>query len=210
MSLCMGCMQEIGNETICPKCGFDSSEQQSAPYLPYGTVLADRYIVGAGIDTNGESTRYLSFDKQTGNVVIICEFLPMGLFDRAEDTTELKVNYEDRLVFRKLKDEFVNYYRIVSELREFSALMDVHNVFEENNTAYVVEENEDLIPFTEYVKRSSGSIEWDIARPLFMPVISALEASLRHLAQKYVHHSAGQDQDLGLFDRKRAKARHRA
>ncbi len=176
MSLCMGCMQEIGNETICPNCGFDSSEQQSAPYLPYGTVLADRYIVGAGIDTNGESTRYLSFDKQTGNVVIICEFLPMGLFDRAEDTTELKVNYEDRLVFRKLKDEFVNYYRIVSELREFSALMDVHNVFEENNTAYVVEENEDLIPFTEYVKRSSGSIEWDIARPLFMPVISALEA----------------------------------
>ncbi len=176
MSLCMGCMQEIGNETICPNCGFDNSEQQSAPYLPYGTVLADRYIVGAGIDTNGESTRYLSFDKQTGNVVIICEFLPMGLFDRAEDTTELKVNYEDRLVFRKLKDEFVNYYRIVSELREFSALMDVHNVFEENNTAYVVEENEDLIPFTEYVKRSSGSIEWDIARPLFMPVISALEA----------------------------------
>ncbi len=176
MSLCMGCMQEIGNQKVCPNCGFDSSEQQPAPYLPYGTVLADRYIVGAGIDTNGESTRYLSFDKQTGDVVIVCEFLPMGLFNREEGMTELKVNYEDRLTFRKLKDEFVSYYRIVSELKEFSALMDVHNIFEENNTAYIIEENEDLIPFVEYVERSNGSIEWDIARPLFMPVISALEA----------------------------------
>ncbi|HCA05430.1 MAG TPA: hypothetical protein DEO32_05995 [Ruminococcaceae bacterium] len=176
MSLCMGCMQEIGEQKVCPHCGFDSSEQQSAPYLPYGTVLSDRYIVGAGIDTNGESTRYLCFDKQTGNVLIVCEFLPMGLFNRDEGQTEIRVNYEDRLVYGKLKDQFVEYYRIVSELKEFSALMDVHNIFEENNTAYVIEENEDLIPFVEYVERSSGSLEWDIARPLFMPVISALEA----------------------------------
>lgn len=176
MSLCMGCMQEIGDQRVCPHCGFDSSEQQPAPYLPYGTVLAERYIVGAGIDTNGESTRYLCFDKQTGDVVIMCEFLPMGLFSREEGQTEVRVNYEDRLVFSKLKDEFTEYFRIVSELKEFSALMDVHNIFEENNTVYVVEENEDLIPFVEYVERSSGSLEWDIARPLFMPVISALEA----------------------------------
>ena len=176
MSLCMGCMQEIGDQKVCPHCGFDSSEQQSAPYLPYGTVLADRYIVGAGIDTNGESTRYLCFDKQTGDILIVCEFLPMGLFSRDEGQTEVRVNYEDRLVFSKLKDEFSDYYRIVSELKEFSALMDVHNIIEENNTVYVIEENEDLIPFVEYVERSNGSIEWDIARPLFMPVISALEA----------------------------------
>lgn len=176
MSLCMGCMQEIGNNKICPECGFDNSEKQHAPFLPYGTVLSNRYIVGSGIDTNGESTRYISFDKQTGDVVIICEFLPMGLFSREEGSAEIKINYENRLVYNKLKDDFINYYRILCELRDLSALMKVHNIFEENNTVYVVEENEDLIPFEEYVERSSGSLEWDIARPLFMPVISALEA----------------------------------
>lgn len=176
MSLCMGCMQEIGNNIICPECGFDNSEKQQTPFLPYGTVLANRYIIGAGIDTNGESTRYLGFDKQTGNVVTVCEFLPVGLFSRDEDTTEVKVSYEDRLNYGKLKDDFINYYRILSELRELSTLMIIHNIFEENNTVYVVEENEDLIPFEEYVERSNGSLEWDIARPLFMPVISALEA----------------------------------
>jgi serine/threonine-protein kinase len=172
----MGCMQEIGNNIICPECGFDNSEKQQTPFLPYGTVLANRYIIGAGIDTNGESTRYLGFDKQTGNVVIVCEFLPVGLFSRDENTTEVKVSYEDRLNYGKLKDDFINYYRILSDLRELSALMNIHNIFEENNTVYVVEENEDLIPFEEYVERSNGSLEWDIARPLFMPVISALEA----------------------------------
>lgn len=176
MSLCMGCMQEIGNNKICPECGFNNSEKQHAPFLPYGTVLSNRYIVGSGIDTNGESTRYISFDKQTGDVVIICEFLPMGLFNREEGSTEIRINYENRLAYKKLKDEFISYYRILCELRDLSALMKVHNIFEENNTVYVVEENEDLIPFEEYVERSSGSLEWDIARPLFMPVISALEA----------------------------------
>ena len=176
MSLCMGCMQEIGNNKICPECGFDNSEKQHAPFLPYGTVLSNRYIVGSGIDTNGESTRYISFDKQTGDVVIICEFLPMGLFNREEGSTEIRINYENRLAYNKLKDEFISYYRILCELRDLSALMKVHNIFEENNTVYVVEENEDLIPFEEYVERSNGSLEWDIARPLFMPVISALEA----------------------------------
>ncbi len=176
MSLCMGCMQEIGNNKICPSCGFDNSQKQQAPYLPYGTVLANRYVIGAGIDTNGESTRYISFDKQTGDVVIICEFLPVGLFVREDGQTEVKVNYENRLIYEKLKDDFNNYYRILTELRDFSALMNVHNIFQENNTVYVVEENENLIPFEEYVERSSGHIDWDIARPLFMPVISALEA----------------------------------
>ena len=172
----MGCMQEIGDRRFCPACGFDNAEKQQAPFLPYGTVLANRYIVGTGIDTNGESTRYLCFDRQTGDVAIVCEFLPVGLFSRAEGETQVRVNYENRLIYNKLKDDFINYYRILAELRELSALLDVHNVFEENNTVYVIEDNEDLIPFEEYVTRSGGSLEWDIARPLFMPVISALEA----------------------------------
>ena len=176
MALCMGCMQEIGDRRFCPACGFDNAEKQQAPFLPHGTVLANRYFVGTGIDTNGESTRYLCFDQQTGDVAIVCEFLPVGLFNRAEGETQVRVNYENRLIYNKLKDDFINYYRILAELRELSALLDIHNVFEENNTVYVIEDNEDLIPFEEYVTRSGGSLEWDIARPLFMPVISALEA----------------------------------
>ena len=174
MSLCMGCMQELNGSVICPNCHFDNSEVQSAPFLPFGTELAGRYVTGTGLETNGESTRYIAFDKQTGDVVT--EFLPIGLFSRDEGQTELKVNYDDRLAFNKLKDEFISYFRIISELKDLSALTKIVDVFEENNTAYAIEEKEDLIPFEEYIERSNGHLDWDIARPLFMPVISALEA----------------------------------
>ena len=176
MSLCMGCMQELNGSTVCPHCHFDNSEVQSAPFLPFGTELAGRYVTGTGLETNGESTRYIAFDKQTGDVVIVSEFLPIGLFSRDEGQTELKVNYDDRLAFNKLKDEFISYFRIISELKDLSALTNIVDVFEENNTAYAIEEKEDLIPFEEYIERSNGHLDWDIARPLFMPVISALEA----------------------------------
>lgn len=176
MSLCMGCMQELNGSVICPNCHFDNSEVQSAPFLPFGTELAGRYVTGTGLETNGESTRYIAFDKQTGDVVIVSEFLPIGLFSRDEGQTELKVNYDDRLSFNKLKDEFISYFRIISELKDLSALTNIVDVFEENNTAYAIEEKEDLIPFEEYIERSNGHLDWDIARPLFMPVISALEA----------------------------------
>ena len=102
--------------------------------------------------------------------------IAVGLFNRAEGETEVRVNYENRLVYNKLKDDFINYYRVVADLRELSALMNVHNIIEANNTAYVIEDSEDYIPFEEYVERSGGSLDWDVARPLFMPVISALEA----------------------------------
>ena len=176
MSLCMGCMQELNGSVICPNCHFDNSEVQSAPFLPFGTELAGRYVTGTGLETNGESTRYIAFDKQTGDVVIVSDFLPIGLFSRDEGQTELKVNYDDRLAFNKLRDEFISYFRIISELKDLSALTNIVDVFEENNTAYAIEEKEDLIPFEEYIERSNGHLDWDIARPLFMPVISALEA----------------------------------
>ena len=176
MSLCMGCMQELNGSTVCPHCHFDNSEVQPSPFLPLGTELAGRYVTGVGLDTNGESTRYIAYEKQTGNVVIVTEFLPIGLFSRDEGQTELKVNYDDRLTFNKLRDEFVSYFRIVSDLKDLSALTNIVDIFQENNTVYVVEEKEDLIPFEEYIERSNGRLDWDIARPLFMPVISALEA----------------------------------
>lgn len=176
MSLCMGCMQELNGSVICPNCHFDNSEVQPAPFLPLGTELAGRYVTGTGLDTNGESTRYIAYDKQTGDVVIVTEFLPIGIFSRDEGKTELKVNYDDRLTFNKLRDEFISYYKIIIDLKDLSALVEITDIFEENNTAYVVEKKEDLIPFEEYIERSNGRLDWDIARPLFMPVISALEA----------------------------------
>lgn len=174
MSLCMGCMQEIGNQTLCPECGFDNTEEQVSPFLPYKSLLAQRYTCGAAFDTNGESTRYIALDNHTGDVVIVNEFLPAGLISRNEK--EIIVSLDDQADYDKLKENFKSYFKTVYDLKDLSAIVKILDIFEENNTVYVIEENEDLIPFEEYLERSNGSLDWDVARPLFMPIISALEA----------------------------------
>ena len=176
MSLCMGCMQEIEDKIVCPHCGFNNSETQPEPFLGFNTVLKDRYIIGRGIDTNGESTRYLGFDKVNRTPVIVKEFLPIGMFSREKGEIKLSVSYNDESVYKNLKSKFISYYQIVRELNDMSVMIKILDIFEENNTAYVVEEKLDLIHFDEYLKRSNGQLEWEDARPLFMPLISALES----------------------------------
>ena len=176
MPVCMGCLNEIsGSDPVCKVCGFDNSEKQSAPFLPYGTVLNYKYVVARNLDTNGESTHYLGYDKTNGNVISIREFLPMGLFERGTDETDLYVAPEDREYYNKALDDFVHYYETLNTLTDKAAMVNILDMFTENNTAYVIEENDDWISFGEYVDHKGGHLEWDAARPLFMPIITLIE-----------------------------------
>ncbi len=176
MSLCIGCMHEIGSEIICPDCGFNNAQTQSAPFLPYGAVLDKRYVVGKDMETNGESTLYIGFDRETSKPVLIREFLPAGFFTRAEGTVKLIVDPSKQDEYHRLLSDFEQYFSFLSTLRDMSAMNVILDIFRANNTCYVVEEYEDLITFEEYVTRNNGQLEWEVARPLFMPIISLLEA----------------------------------
>ena len=172
----MGCLNEIpAADSVCKVCGFDNSEKQTAPFLAYGTVLNGKYVVAKNLDTNGESTRYLGYDKTTGKVLSIREFLPIGLFDRDDDETKLFVTPQDKENFNKALEDFVSYYETLNTLSDKAAMINIEDIFTENGTAYIVEENDDLISFTEYVNHNGGHLEWDTARPLFMPIITLIE-----------------------------------
>ncbi len=177
MPLCMGCLNEINNiNAVCNNCGFDNSKMQTAPFLPFGTVLNGKYVVAKDLGTNGESTRYLGYDKTTGKVVIIREFLPIGLFNRQQDETVISVLSDAKDKYDVAISDFENYYSKLQSLSDMSAMVVIDEIFRENNTCYVIEENDDNIPFTEYVKNNGGNLEWETARPLFMPIVSLLEA----------------------------------
>lgn len=176
MSLCIGCMHEIGDSIICPDCGFDNSKTQSSPFLPYGVVLDKRYVVGKNLETNGESTLYIGYDKETSSTILIREFLPAGYYTRAEGAVKIEVNLEKRDTFQRLMSDFEQFFSFLSTLRDMSAMNVITDIFRANNTCYVIEEYEELISFEEYVTRNNGHVEWEAARPLFMPVISLLEA----------------------------------
>ncbi len=177
MPLCMGCLNEINDAAaLCENCGFDNSVPQSAPFLPYGTVLNGKYVVAEDLSTNGESTRYLGYDKTTGKVVTIREFLPIGLFEREQGEKIIKIIPERITDYSVAVSDFENYYNKIKSLADMSAMVVIEDVFRENNTCYVIEESNDNIPFIEYVKKNGGILDWEVARPLFMPIISLLEA----------------------------------
>ena len=177
MPLCIGCLNEIPSaDAVCEICGFDNSKPQTAPFLPFGTVLNNKYVVARNMETNGESTRYLGYDKSNGKVIAIREFLPIGLFDRSAGETKLFVTPQDKLRFNKALSDFQSYYDTVAGLADTSCVIPIVDTFVANNTAYVIEENDDLISFHEYISHNGGHLEWDVARPLFMPLVTLLES----------------------------------
>ncbi|MBE6823833.1 MAG: PASTA domain-containing protein [Ruminococcaceae bacterium] len=177
MPLCMGCLNEITNSSArCENCGFDNSVPQNAPFLPYGTVLNNKYVVAKDLSTNGESTCYLGYDKTTGKVITIREFLPIGLFSRDQDEKIITILPDAVTNYSVAVADFETYYRKIMSLSDMSAMIVIDDIFRENNTCYVIEETNDHIPFSDYVKKNGGQLDWDVARPLFMPIISLLEA----------------------------------
>ena len=183
--LCLGCMKENNGEKICPLCGFDSSTEQPAPFLPLGVKLQDNnYLVGRKIDNNAEGARYIGFSEKMNSPVIIHEFMPAGICGRAKGKTNVVVRsgYEDE--YKKLNEKFLGYYRNIARMKELSAIAPIFDIFTENGVSYTVEEYFDSIPFTEYIERRGGNIDWNTARQLFMPIITALsslhEAAIGH------------------------------
>ena len=171
-------MRKIEDDAAqCPHCGFDTGARQSFPFLPLGSKLEDgRYIVGKKLTSNNESTKYLAYDARRKCSVILREFLPNGLCSRNKETNEIKVRGEKTGVYKRLLNKFLDYNRTLARLKDYSAACSILDIFTANNTAYVIEENEDLFSFADYLKRNGGHLSWDEAKPLFMPLLNTLEA----------------------------------
>lgn len=173
--LCMSCMREIGDEKQCPYCGFHADSPQIAPYLPIRSTIANRYLVGKLIDYNGDGASYMGWDLSTKSSVVIREFMPDAIAARNLGKTEVLPLPGKEEVYYDCLQSFTELWRKLMRLTGLSALVEVFDIIEENNTAYAIEEYVDGITLREYLLRTpTGYISWEKARPLFMPVLSTL------------------------------------
>lgn len=173
--LCLGCMKENLGEKVCPFCGFDRSSEQPAPFLPLGAKFQqDNYLIGRKINNNAEGARYLGYSETMHSPVVIHEFMPAGICGRAKGKTNvvIRAGFEER--YKEINNKFLDYYRTIARMRELTAIAPIFDIFTENGVSCTVEEFYDSIPFTEFIERRGGSIDWNTARPLFMPLIAAL------------------------------------
>ncbi len=173
--LCMGCMQDIGDEVCCPHCGYIVGTPQIVPYLPVRTVVANRYIVGKLLEYNGDGATYIAWDNSDQRPVKIREFLPQSLCGRKPGDKQVMILAGCELTFNDCMSDFLELWRKLTRMSGLSALETVYDVFEENLTAYAVSEYVESISLRDYLLRSkAGYVSWERARSLFMPVLSTL------------------------------------
>ena len=79
LRLCFGCMEPLGEEKICPHCGYDSSTPSLANHLRQGTILHGRYLVGKELSANGEGVTYIGYDTSVDCKLLIREYFPERL-----------------------------------------------------------------------------------------------------------------------------------
>ena len=154
MSLCIGCMREIADDVICPHCSFDNTKQQIAPLLPYGTLIEKRYIIGREVEINSESTRYIAFDRETGERVFIREFLPAGYISRAPMTAKVIVDSSRADASAKHLEDFEKLFDFLAGISDMSAMNEITDIFRANLTALL----SDLDALQSYGEQSLSSL----------------------------------------------------
>lgn len=183
--LCLGCMKQKEGDGVCPHCGFDPSLPQNPLFLPLKSTLQNRYVVGRCIDHNGEGIGYIGYDAVSRCSVYIREFLPDNLASRQPGGANVLILTGCDACFSTYKREFLFTMRAAARMRELPAVLPVFDIFEENNTAYTISEWVECITLEQMVQRSGGALQWEKARPLFMPVLSSLstmnQSGVQHL-----------------------------
>ena len=184
-NLCMNCFKssDILNGT-CPHCGKNLVNPQAEPFLPQKTLLANRYYIGKAIKMDGEGLEYAGYDKVENSRVYIREFFPSQICQRSENFEKILVLTNKSSEFRRLLTDFLKYFRSIARLRNLSSIAAVYDIFEENNTAYVIFEWVEGIKLDKYMSSRSEPLEWHKAQALFMPLLS----SLIYMSNAKVHH----------------------
>ena len=181
----MNCFKssDILNGT-CPHCGKNLVNPQAEPFLPQKTLLANRYYIGKAIKMDGEGLEYAGYDKVENSRVYIREFFPSQICQRSENFEKILVLTNKSSEFRRLLTDFLKYFRSIARLRNLSSIAAVYDIFEENNTAYVIFEWVEGIKLDKYMSSRSEPLEWHKAQALFMPLLS----SLIYMSNAKVHH----------------------
>lgn len=171
--LCMSCMNENSGEEICPVCGFDSKNQNPVEALPLHSVLNDRYTVGKVISSNGEGISYIGFDASNDVAVIIKEYFPTSIANRNPDKT-VSIIKGNEYPFNEGLLEFMEINKKISE-QKFASIVPVLDVFEENGTAFAIVQNIPGITLRDFLARNGGTLKWEQARALFLPLIDTVK-----------------------------------
>lgn len=176
-NLCMGCMREKSEGMVkCLKCGYVDNSPYLPSYLAPKTVLKERYLVGKVLSYNGSGATYIGYDMIVNCKVKIREYMPENLASREKGDPKVKASAGSEIQYKSLKMDFMDLAKHLVKLNSLSEVEHVNDMFEENNTAYIVYEYVEGMTLSEFLKKNGGYISWDDTKQLFMPLLSCMNA----------------------------------
>lgn len=170
--LCMGCMNDNGGEAVCPICGYTAGTPNPAGTLPIKTRIHGKYFVGKVLETNGEGITYIGWDNEANVIINIREFFPVPLAYRNENLS-IGITEGNDFAFNAALMDFVDLAKKL-QATNLAAVPSVCDILECNNTAYIISKAVPGITLREFLLRNGGTLSWEQARGLFMPLISSI------------------------------------
>lgn len=176
---CMNCMEEYDDEyEICPYCGcIRNSETEEIYHIKPETVLNNRYIIGKVVGYGGFGITYKAWDKQMEKTVAIKEFFPSSLVSRAADGIAVHVYSEKNQVeFDKGLFRFLEEGKSTAKFGTHPNIVNVFDLFEENQTAYIIMEFLDGVSLKEYIAMNDGKLDVETTINILLSIIEALKS----------------------------------
>lgn len=139
---CTRCMMPT-EEAVCPVCGAKTENaRRIRDALPPQTILHGQYLLGAALGGGGFGTTYRalkleSVDPVRGEMVAVKEYFPHSIAARSDDGRAVPQRNDAKL-FTNWRDKFVTEYNMLLEASRCPSVVQVLDLFEENNTAYLV------------------------------------------------------------------------
>lgn len=188
----------------CAYCGFPLNTKAESKYpqaLPYGSILHGKYITGRVLGQGGFGITYVAQDYNTKELVAIKEYFPGAMATRTGTRSVQAYNMANSDSFSFGKRIFLKEATTLSRFSGNPNIVKVHSFFEENGTAYFAMEYVKGESLKSYVRKRGGSISWQEAERILLPVMEALEAV--H-AQGIIHRDISPD-NIALADNGQVK-----
>ena len=196
---CFHCMRKISDNTkFCPYCGKHTKNTNPPHHLPEGTVLCDRYLVGSSIGNGGFGITYIGLDQRLDFKVAIKEYFPSGYANRNNTySNEVTLNVLNNNDFYEIgKKNFLQEAQNVAKFSRESGIVNVHDFFTANKTAYIIMEYLDGKNLNQYM-RENGLFKPDKIIALMTPLMRSLE---KMHAQGIIHRDISPDNIMYLTD----------
>lgn len=120
------------------------------------TLQNGKYEIMQVLGQGGFGITYLARHVMLNTFVAIKEFFPKTICDRDQTTSQIKViSIDSEEDVKKLRKKFIREFRNLASLKH-SGIVKVHDIFEDNDTAYAVMDYVDGKPLSQIVKETGA------------------------------------------------------